>query len=117
MARDPRDGRTRSHLAFLSARLGDSTRAESEIVQAQTLSPTDAQVRFMAVAAFEALGRRGSSLGILNAVPYAELRDVKSWPDMADLSRDPRFIQLLASRKSNKGETSHVDQIRNPVGR
>ena len=117
MAHDPHSGRTRSHLAFLSARIGDSTRAESEIVQAQLLSPSDAQVRFMAVATFEALGRRTSSLEILSVVPFAELRDVKSWPDMAELSRDPRFIQLLASRQSNKGETSHVDQIRNPVGR
>ncbi len=102
IANDPSDGLTRSYLAYICARLGDSPRAESEIAQAQAQSPNDADVRFMAVATFEALDRRADSLEILGAVPYEELRDVKGWPGLADLSRDPRFIQLLASRKPNK---------------
>jgi Flp pilus assembly protein TadD len=99
MARDPRDGRTRSHLAFICARLGDASRAESEIRQAEVLAPDDAQVRFMAVATFEALRRREDSIKLLSAFSYAELADVNRWPDMADLSQDPRFIKLLAAAK------------------
>jgi Flp pilus assembly protein TadD len=99
MARDPRDGRTRSHLAFICARLGDASRAESEIRQAEVLAPDDAQVRFMAVATFEALKRRDDAIKLLSAFSYAELADVNRWPDMADLSQDPRFIKMLAAAK------------------
>ena len=100
MARDPRDGKTRSYLAFICARLGDAKRAESEIGQALQTSATDSDVRFMAVATFDALGRRDEAFEkVLNAVSYEELLDVSRWPDLADLSRDPRFLQLLALRK------------------
>ena len=98
IARDRRDGLTRSHLAFVCARLGNSTRAESEIAQALQTSPSDAGVRFMAVATWEALGRREESLKVMSDFSYAELADVNRWPDMADLSHDSRFSQLLASR-------------------
>ena len=54
----------------------------------------------MAVATFEALGRRDDALGLLNNLPEAELADVSRWPDMADLSQDPRFLRLLASRQT-----------------
>jgi serine/threonine-protein kinase len=100
IAQDPGDGRTRSHLAFVCARLGDSKRAESDIVQALKQAPNDARVRFMAAATFEALGRREATLNLLSSFSSAELADVNRWPDMADLSRDPRLIQLLASRQT-----------------
>ncbi len=100
IARDPRDGRTRSHLAFVCARLGDSMRAESEIAQALQTPPNDGRVRFMAVATFEALGRREDTLKILNTFSYTELADVNRWPDMADLSQDSRFLKILASRQT-----------------
>ena len=99
IARDPRDGETRSHLAFVCARLGDSKRAESEIAQALQTSPSDATVRFMAVATFEAMGRREDALGLLSTFSYPELADVSRWPDMADLSQNSRFLQILASRQ------------------
>jgi tetratricopeptide (TPR) repeat protein len=100
IARDPRDGRTRSHLAFICARLGYSTRAESEIAQAQAQLPDDARVRFMSAATFEALGHRDDTLKLLSSFSSSELADVNRWPDMADLSRDSRFLQLLASRQT-----------------
>ncbi|HEV1285842.1 MAG TPA: tetratricopeptide repeat protein [Bryobacteraceae bacterium] len=98
IARNPRDARTRSHLAFVCARLGDSRRAESEIAQA--LQTYDARVRFMAIATFEALGRREDSLKVMNDFSHAELSDVNRWPDMADLSQDSRFLQLLTSSQT-----------------
>lgn len=100
MARKSRDGKTRSHLAFICARLGDPTRAESEMLQAQDTSRQDAEVRFMAVATWEALGRREESFKVMRDFSYAELAEVNRWPDMADLSQDSRFLQLLASRQN-----------------
>jgi len=97
MKHDPGNGRTRSHLAFVCARLGDSKRAETEIDEALVQSPNDKQVRFMAVATFEALGLREKSINLLNTFSGTELADVKRWPDLADLSQDPRFLRMLAS--------------------
>jgi eukaryotic-like serine/threonine-protein kinase len=100
MKHDPSNGRTRSRLAFVCAQLGESKRAEFEIDQALVLSPNDAQARFMAVATFEALHHRKKSLELLSALSYAELADVSRWPDLADLSKDSRFLELLASRQT-----------------
>jgi Flp pilus assembly protein TadD len=100
IARHPEDGRTRSHLAFVCARLGYSTRAESEITQALMQAPKEGRVRFMAAATFEALSRRDETLKLLRTFSHTELADVSRWPDMADLSLDSRFLQLLASSKT-----------------
>ena len=97
--KNPRSGYVKSHLAFLCARLGDKQRADSEIAQALQLSPNDADVRWMATATYEALGRRDDTLAVLRASPQEVIADVSRWPDMADLHQDSRFLQLLASRK------------------
>jgi tetratricopeptide (TPR) repeat protein len=96
----PRNGVTRSYLAFVCARLGDRKRAESEITQALQMSPNDGNVRFMAAATFEAMERREEALKILSTFSDTELANVRRWPDMAALSRDSRFLQLLASRQT-----------------
>ena len=99
MARDPRDGVVRSRLAFLSARLGDRKRAESEIAQALQLSPESNGTRGAAVWTYETLGQRENALAILKASSDDVLVDAARWPDLADLHQDSRFQQLLASRK------------------
>jgi Flp pilus assembly protein TadD len=99
LARDPRDGLVRSRVAFLCARLGNRARAESEIAQALRLSPDDANARDMAVDVYEALDRREDSLAILRASPNEVLLDAVRWPDLAELHKDSRFKQLLASRQ------------------
>jgi eukaryotic-like serine/threonine-protein kinase len=103
MARDPRDGVVRSHLAFMSARLRDSKRAESEIAQALQLSPESAVTRGTAVWTYEALGQRDNALAILRTSPDNVkddvLLDAARWPELAELQRDSRFQQLLASRQ------------------
>jgi eukaryotic-like serine/threonine-protein kinase len=97
MTRDPRNAEIRSHIAYLCARLGDRSRAESEIAQALQLSPNDGDARWMAAITYEALGQRDKSLAILSTSPAGVLADVSRWPDVADLRADPRFIELLAS--------------------
>lgn len=100
IAGNPRNAKTRSHLAFVCARLGDTRRAESEIEQALLTLPDDGDVRFMAVATREAMGQREDAIKLLSSFSYAELADVNRWPDLADLSRDSRFSQLLVSRQT-----------------
>ncbi|MBV9771801.1 MAG: tetratricopeptide repeat protein [Bryobacterales bacterium] len=99
LARDPRDGLVRSRVAYLCANLGNRPRAESEIAQALRLSPEDDNARDMAVDVYEALGRRDDTLAILRASPDAVLLDALRWPDLAELHRDSRFQELLASHQ------------------
>jgi eukaryotic-like serine/threonine-protein kinase len=99
MPLDPRNGKIRAGLAYLCARLGERSRAESEVAQALQLSPGDADTRWMAAVTYEALGRRERTLEVLNASPSAVLADLSRWPDVADLRADGRFQQLLASHQ------------------
>jgi hypothetical protein len=98
LANNPRNGNVRGFLAYFSASLGESHRAESEIAQAIQLSPNDINVRSIAVWTYEVLGRRNDALTILNASSAELLADISGWRDLADLHRDSRFTQLLASR-------------------
>ena len=101
---DPRNGKTRSYLAFVCARLGDQKRAESEIGQALLMSPNDADVRFMAATTYEALDRREDALNLLSTAPSGVLADLSRWPDAAALAHDPRFVNLFASHQSNQSK-------------
>lgn len=98
MSQDPRDGGVRSCLAWFCARLGQKARAESEIAQALELSPNDALTRWMAVVTWEALDVRSGALEVLRGSPDAVLADISHWPDLADLHKDSRFLEMLASR-------------------
>ncbi len=104
MVRDPRDGYVRSALGYLTGRLGDARRAESEISQALRLSPADSETRFFSVLTYEALGRREDALAVLRTSPKDVVADLSRWPEVADLHRDPRFIQLLASHQIKQGD-------------
>jgi len=98
VARNPRDGRIRANLAFLSARLGDRRRAISEAAQALRFSGDNADTRFMTAYAYEVLGQRADALSVLSASPRQVIADVSRWPDMAALQADPQFSQLLVSQ-------------------
>ncbi len=99
LTQDPRNGVIRSYLAYLCARMGDPLRAASEIAQALQLSPNNADTRWAAAIAYEALGQRENTLAVLNASPEGVLADLSRWPDVADLHKDPRFLRLLASHQ------------------
>jgi len=102
MVRDPRNGVVRSRLAFLSARLRDRSRAQTEIAQALQLTPESNVTQGAAVWTYEALGQRDNALAILRTSSDDVLLDAARWPDLADLHRDSRFQQLLASRQEKK---------------
>ncbi|HTM49831.1 MAG TPA: protein kinase [Bryobacteraceae bacterium] len=99
MAQNPRSGRIRSHLAYLCAKLGNRTRAESEIAQALLLSPNDTGALYAAAQTYESLGERDATLAVLGRAPGEVFTDLSRWPELADLHKDPRFIQLVASHK------------------
>ena len=46
-----------------------------------------------------ALGQRDETLDVLRNSPDGVLADVSRWPDVADLYKDSRFSQLLASHQ------------------
>jgi tetratricopeptide (TPR) repeat protein len=99
MAQDPRDGGSRSCLAWFCAQLGQKARAESEIAQALELSPNDALTRWLAIATYEALGARDEALDVLRGSPDAVIADISHWPDVADLHGDSRFLEMLANHQ------------------
>ncbi len=98
IARESTDGEIRAWLAYVCARLGHARRAQSEIAQALGASTNDEEVRFYAVATYEALNRREDALRVLGEATAREIKYMLHRPELADLARDPRFQQLLASR-------------------
>jgi tetratricopeptide (TPR) repeat protein len=98
LARNPNDQRARRFSAYLSARMGDSGRALSEISQALSLSPNDSDTLWMAALTYEALGLHDKTIELLKNAPRGVVADLSRWPDVADLNKNPRFIQLLGSR-------------------
>lgn len=95
---DPRNGVTRSELAYLYARSGDRQHAHSEAEQALKLTPSDADVRTYVAETYEFLGERDSTLAALGSAPGALLAHLSHNPELVGLSRDRRFIQLMASQ-------------------
>jgi serine/threonine protein kinase/Flp pilus assembly protein TadD len=97
-----RDGRQRAYLAYFAARLGNRTQSESEIAQALQLSPDDADTCVMAAWTYEALHRREQTINFLASLPPALVHSVAEeltdYPEMAELRRNPRFLQLLESK-------------------
>jgi tetratricopeptide (TPR) repeat protein/TolB-like protein len=107
---DPRNSYSRGILAWVCAMLGDRSRAESEIAQALRLTPEDANARWLAVVTYEALGQRGSTLGMLSRFTPQMLADVARWPVLDGLQKDPDFQQLLVSNPIRAEAESENDK-------
>jgi serine/threonine protein kinase/tetratricopeptide (TPR) repeat protein len=97
--KNTRNGYAQSVLAYLCARTGDRNRSLSEIRRAVKQSPHDVDTLWMAAMTYEALGQHEDTLSVLSQTPYEVLADISRYPDMADLRRNPRFQELLGSRK------------------
>jgi hypothetical protein len=83
----------------LCERLGDRTRAESEVAQAVRLSPNDSNTLWVAATVYAALGQKESLLALLATAPNGVIADFNRWPDVAEVTRDPGFKRLLTSRR------------------
>jgi serine/threonine-protein kinase len=102
IAQNPRDGFVAASLGYFYAALGDRRASEYEITRAQGLSPDDAGLRWRAVLTYEELYRifkdqslRDETLKILRRSTAEELQNFNLWPDMSDLQKDRRFLELL----------------------
>jgi len=97
LAQNPKDGYEKSCLAYLSARLGDVRRAESEAAQALQISAGAIRVRWMVALTYEALDEHDRTLAIIQDAPLSMLDRLNRFPDLADLRANTRFQQLLVS--------------------
>ena len=97
LEKNPRDGYIRSCLAYLLARLRDRQGAETNAVQSLGLTPADVGVKWMAALTYEALGERERTLALIADGPDWLLRRLSRFPDLADLQKDSRFQQMIAS--------------------
>jgi tetratricopeptide (TPR) repeat protein len=94
--RNPASGSIRAFMAYALARLGRRRDAKEEIAQALQSPANDNQLIRNGVLTYEALGMRQSALKCAaQATPEARI-SIKHHPDLADFSRDSRFIQLMA---------------------
>ncbi len=96
---NPRNGNTRSILAYFHSQLRQPQEAESEISQALTFSPNGVGVRWAAALTYEALAKRDATLSLLTSASRELSADLNRWPDLTGLQSDPRFIQLLISNR------------------
>jgi Flp pilus assembly protein TadD len=108
MEHNPRDGYVNSYLGYFNATLGNRAVAESEIIRALGLSPDDSGTRWRAALTYEELYRqfgdpalRDKTLEVLMRFAPEDLDDLSRWPDVADLQKSPRFVSLLAARRTN----------------
>jgi tetratricopeptide (TPR) repeat protein len=99
-ARNLRKGSAHHYLAYLCARLGQRHRAQSEILEALRLTPSDSNTIWMAALTYEALGLHEKTIEVLEKAPHAVLADLSRWPDVADLDKNPRFLQLLGAQQN-----------------
>jgi serine/threonine protein kinase/Flp pilus assembly protein TadD len=102
LKRNPQDAYIRAIRAYVLARLGERVQAETEIKQALSFPAMDSEVVRTAALTYEALGLREDTLAILKDAPRALIADLSRHANMADLRRDPRFIELLASYNLRK---------------
>ena len=99
LSQDYRDGVARARLAYVSAQLGDRVTAQLEVLQALRASGAENDARFMAALTYETLNQREEALALAEDSPVEVIQDWTRWPDLADLTRDPRFIAMMAKRR------------------
>ena len=95
LAENPLEAFSRGFVAYCSARLGDTQRAQSEIGKALKLSPGNKSVIRNAVLTYETLGHREQALAVLRGATPELVRELEHHPDLADLGSDSRFQQLV----------------------
>jgi eukaryotic-like serine/threonine-protein kinase len=100
LLRDPRNAPARAQLAYTLVRLGSPALAADEALQAVRLGKSEYAVLFWAVMSFEALGRRADALALSADASPEQLKDLRRQPDLAEFSRDPKFLALINSRVS-----------------
>ena len=89
----------RAFSAYFRLRLGDVVGAEQEIAEAWNHARRDRTVIWFAILVYEAMGQRDRAVEIARCAPRDLLRELRRHPDLAEFSRDPRYVQLLEDEK------------------
>jgi tetratricopeptide (TPR) repeat protein len=100
LAHNPRRAYSRALLGWIYAHLGDTGRAGFEIAQALGLEPDNPNVIQEAVLAYEALGQRDKAFEALNKASAPLMEELSRQPDLKDLQRDPRFVELMKQKST-----------------
>jgi hypothetical protein len=82
-------------VALVSARLGDTHRAEYELSQALATDAGNSSTASDTIQTYEVLHRRNKVLESLQQAPKYRLQELGRLPDFSELRRDPLFQQLL----------------------
>lgn len=100
LAINPNNAPSRAMLALFFARIGETKRALAEIRQSVQLAPQNGTVLLLSISVYERLGLRDESLGVLRILVQGEysIAEIRRDPDLADLRRDPLYVQLVSGR-------------------
>jgi serine/threonine protein kinase/tetratricopeptide (TPR) repeat protein len=90
---------TRAYMAYSEARLGRKPDAEQEIGQALQSPDEDQEIILCAILTYEALKDREQSLKLATRLKPQMKINIEDHPDLADLCKDLRFIQVLGKSK------------------
>ena len=105
LLRDPSNAAARARLAYAMVRIGKRELAADDALQAARLAPSEYPVLFWSLMTLEALGRRGDAFPLLASASHERLRELRRQPDLAEFTRDPRFIALFeASQGVNSNQ-------------
>jgi tetratricopeptide (TPR) repeat protein len=98
LSRNLRDRMLHSHLAYVCARLNDHDCAQFEAAAALGISNGSVEVTRVIVQTYGAMGEVGRAVKLAATLPDDSLKRLNRSPDVADISRDPRFQDLMQSR-------------------
>jgi serine/threonine protein kinase/tetratricopeptide (TPR) repeat protein len=98
LEKNPRDAVLKAQLAYLCARLGERSRANSEAIQARQLAPDSVDVAWWLVQTWGALGQQDEAFDVLQHFPDDALGRLNRDADLADFRRSSRFQQLMTLR-------------------
>jgi serine/threonine protein kinase/tetratricopeptide (TPR) repeat protein len=96
---NPNSYQARAYMAYVQARLGQNGNARSGIAQAMQSPDKDKQILLCAILTYEALGDREQALKLVNQIPPGMKITIQHHPDLADLRRDLRYIQVTGNSK------------------
>ena len=89
----------RAHMAYIQARLGQKDNARSGIAQALQSPDKDKLILLCGIQTYEALGDREQALKMVGQISPAMKITIEHHPDLADLRRDLRYIQVTGNPK------------------
>ena len=96
---NPNSYLVRAHMAYIQARLGQKDNARSGIAQALQSPDKDKLILLYAILTYEAMGDREQALKMVGQIPPAMKITIEHHPDLADLRKDLRYLQMIGNSK------------------